>query len=828
MNRFPTPALINRIRCTDKVTLLCAPPGYRKRETLLELAGNHAETGQALLIDGIDHKRDHKGAGDAVLVAENQALLLIADPLLCDGDFLVRAIERRAGAELSPKIVLAMDALDHLPIAGLRAKGALDIVGPKTLAISPREIREATKVVGLQSVRQRITQIAGDWPAALSLLVRFALESDSDVFGLPDADLLRASGLYDFINQRVFPLLSSVEQEVVARASLLSRADITLLRLAAREDRNFAAAAHKLQGLISRKNEQFSINQALRIFVVEHAATQDFEKFQGKILELAEQCASKNRLHDAARLAAEAGHPERIGAYAEEHGALLIWVLCGFSDVRALVDNAGAEVIEDSPVLRMMRCIVFLKMGNIHGAEIEFKRLAEDPEISGSMGKEIEIVRVTLLAYGCSLARENDLELFADLLAEQSSEPAWQTFLATLSCMLNSQRGRLNRARENLREARMHAERAGARYNLMFLHLHEAAIELAQGKPETARRLVANARKMWRSEFPDDVGVETVFSALSASIEFAFGRMTSARHALRKSAHRMPDAEAWFDIYFAAYEPYARIYLKDHDLAATLNMLAAEEANLEARGLGRIARLLGGLGDCLAGEARQRGEMVDHGFSADSQEENPVWSWQEQETYTLASTHLDISNGNFERAIEKLDAAKLSAIERELRRSVLRYEIQLFCIYKLCGNLEKAIKSLREVVVLGTASGASQIISDLVGPQLVEHAGELQRLRPFSEQEGQFMARARVRKTRRGISVSELSARETEVLSVLSDGGSDKQLARRLGISEHGVRYHLKNIFRKLEVHDRTSAIAIAHQNKLVRSPDPTNSSRID
>ena len=256
-------------------------------------------------------------------------------------------------------------------------------------------------------------------------------------------------------------------------------------------------------------------------------------------------------------------------------------------------------------------------------------------------------------------------------------------------------------------------------------------------------------------------------------------------------------------------------------------MLAAEGANLEARGLGRIAHLLSGLGDCLAGEALQRGEMVAHIFSAGGQEENSVWSWQEQETYTLASTHLAISNGDFARAIHKLGAARASASERELHRSVLRYEIQLFFAHRQCGDREQAIQSLREVVALAAASGASQIVSDLVGLQLAEHASALARLRPFSEQEAQFVARASVRKTRRGISVTDLSARETEVLSVLSDGGSDKQLARRLGITEHGVRYHLKNIFRKLEVHDRTSAIAIARQKKLVGSPEPTNSSRI-
>jgi LuxR family maltose regulon positive regulatory protein len=38
----------------------------------------------------------------------------------------------------------------------------------------------------------------------------------------------------------------------------------------------------------------------------------------------------------------------------------------------------------------------------------------------------------------------------------------------------------------------------------------------------------------------------------------------------------------------------------------------------------------------------------------------------------------------------------------------------------------------------------------------------------------------------------------------------DKQIGRRLGITEHAVRYHLKNIYRKLGVHDRVGALSRA------------------
>ena len=52
------------------------------------------------------------------------------------------------------------------------------------------------------------------------------------------------------------------------------------------------------------------------------------------------------------------------------------------------------------------------------------------------------------------------------------------------------------------------------------------------------------------------------------------------------------------------------------------------------------------------------------------------------------------------------------------------------------------------------------------------------------------------------------TARELDVLFALDQGGPDKLIGRRLGVSEHAVRYHLKNIYRKLRVHDRKRSAA--------------------
>jgi DNA-binding NarL/FixJ family response regulator len=55
-----------------------------------------------------------------------------------------------------------------------------------------------------------------------------------------------------------------------------------------------------------------------------------------------------------------------------------------------------------------------------------------------------------------------------------------------------------------------------------------------------------------------------------------------------------------------------------------------------------------------------------------------------------------------------------------------------------------------------------------------------------------------------------LSERELEVLQQVSTGKSNKELALALGISEDTAKAHLKSIFGKLNVRDRTEAVTVA------------------
>ncbi len=62
----------------------------------------------------------------------------------------------------------------------------------------------------------------------------------------------------------------------------------------------------------------------------------------------------------------------------------------------------------------------------------------------------------------------------------------------------------------------------------------------------------------------------------------------------------------------------------------------------------------------------------------------------------------------------------------------------------------------------------------------------------------------------------ELTPRELEVLQLLAEGLANKQVARRLGLSEHTVKFHVNAILSKLDAHSRTEAVTRAARLGLI------------
>jgi LuxR family maltose regulon positive regulatory protein len=125
-------------------------------------------------------------------------------------------------------------------------------------------------------------------------------------------------------------------------------------------------------------------------------------------------------------------------------------------------------------------------------------------------------------------------------------------------------------------------------------------------------------------------------------------------------------------------------------------------------------------------------------------------------------------------------------------------------------NLGWPMYELLENTVTRLTSGKSEIDPGSVAPGGYEY----DLIRSFQQEDRLQMVYGAA--PVRGIQTDPLTERESEVLLLLMEGLSNKEIADQLVVAPSTIKQHLKNIFSKLDVHNRTQAVARARELELL------------
>lgn len=144
------------------------------------------------------------------------------------------------------------------------------------------------------------------------------------------------------------------------------------------------------------------------------------------------------------------------------------------------------------------------------------------------------------------------------------------------------------------------------------------------------------------------------------------------------------------------------------------------------------------------------------------------------------------------------DTSGLDAI-RAIRREEPEARIVVLTMYQGDEDIHQAL----------AAGAATYLLKDMLSADLIRTVREVHRGgQPIDDD-----VRARLEERH---AQPALTPREVEVLKLVAQGHRNKTIASLLGISEETVPVHLKNIFAKLKVNERTAAVHVALRRGIV------------
>lgn len=115
--------------------------------------------------------------------------------------------------------------------------------------------------------------------------------------------------------------------------------------------------------------------------------------------------------------------------------------------------------------------------------------------------------------------------------------------------------------------------------------------------------------------------------------------------------------------------------------------------------------------------------------------------------------------------------------------------------------------------VAGLKTGADDyIVKPFILPNLLARIEALLRRSMWNKEEKPVKPLSFIK----GEKISPLTEREKEILSLVSKGETNSQIAEKLFVREVTVKTHLNNIYKKLKVENRVQAVLLAQQTEII------------
>ena len=718
---------------------------------------------------------------------------------------------------------------NNLNVATALLEGRADVVGTEDLRFSRADTARFFDLrLSRRALAEEMERSSG-WPFALRM-ARIGMERGVESCGRTEEGLVG-----NWMESRLFANLGSNDRNLVLDLGLFDWIDSALMgEVLQRSDamRRLESLA-MLVGLIERTGQGATEKWRLHPLVREHCANQrlreDPERFGMIHRRIAVALARRGETVPAMRRAIKGDDSFLAGKIVEEAGGVRLWSRHGIVQLQAANRQLTDQVISERPRLKLLRCVALALSGNHEDARRLYRecprpsRRGDEDDADFEYSVDHCIVRSGMALYGTGSVGSRWLRTrpgeLARLVRSPRVDPLTRGHLEYSRCVMHFLRGEFDAALERLAVARELVART--EYLGVYGEVLHGQVDFVNGRVADAQSHWRKARRVARKYFLRDpvavascefvmkelvlernlvstVGEPSGMRSLLMRRGVPFSLFATAINVListRLGSRRFDEAIAVADELLA--------YVGRSELTMFRRLLAALRVS--------VLVIAGRIED--AERAWRREELPDEPAAC---VDLSAQSWREMEALSEARARLLIGRRRFDEARVLLHELRTVAVGRGLRRIEMRALALSIMLERRARDTEKSTRFLAKFLRLYAESPyyAPPFVRErAISPALVRNFLRLKANSPCRHAARALLDAMRPANDRADLSLTE---REREVLRRL-EGSGDKEIAAAIGLSVHGVRYHLRKLFAKFGASTRAEVVRRARKQGLIQ-----------
>ena len=713
-----------------------------------------------------------------------------------------------------------------LNVAAVLMEGRAEILEADDLRFSRADVARFFDLgLSRRALAEEVASSAG-WPFALRISRNSGDRLEEGKVGRVD------EFVGNWIETRLFAQLGRRDRDLALDLGLFGWFDESLLSevLQRTDSMRRVESMGTLQGLLERVGAGDAGSWRLHPLVRDHCAKQrlleDPARCDGIHRRIANALARRGETVLAMRHAIRGSDPFLAGELLERAGGVRYWTRHGVAPYLEADGLLTEAVVAESPRLKLVRCIALMLTGRLREARGMYAGCLHPEQLDARDDADFEhfvddcIVRGGMWLYGGEPIGSVWLRtLVGDMgwLARSSRlDPVTRGHFEYALCVLHFNKGEFDLALERLSGAR---KMLGTRYIECHGELLHGQIDFVKGRLREAESHYRRSRRIAREWLPSDPVAATgcVIALKEAGLECNRALSSTEPPGVVQTLTRRGVPFGYLAL---ASNVLIDARMQSRGVGDALSVADELLAHVCGAGLSNLERLLSALRISvlvIAGRIREA-ELAwrDGGLPEEPAHCVDLGSqtWREMEAVSEARVRLLIAGKRFAEARSLVAELRALAVQRGWRRIELRAVALSITLERHAGRTEASMRHLTLYLgLLEDCPYAWPLLRDR--ESCADVVGRFVELHPDSPLGPAARSLLEALCRLGGGGGPSLSERETEVLRLLP-GRKDREVAAALGLTVHGVRYHLRRLFAKLRVSGRAELLRRAREMGLV------------